>query len=58
MTMKILTLEQTADFLDSATIQQTIDTGHAIIHIGQSVFGGKFVLVNNAQGQTVLTESM
>jgi hypothetical protein len=57
-TMKQLTLAQTADYLASATIEHSHDTGHAIVHVGRSALGVAFVLVNNAQGETVLTESM
>ena len=56
--MKQLTLAQTADYLASATIEHSHDTGHAIVHVGRSALGVAFVLVNNAQGETVLTESM
>ena len=56
--MKQLTLEQTAEYLESATIEQTHDVGHAIVHIGRNAFGVAFVLVNNAAGETTVTESM
>ena len=56
--MRLLTLDQTAAFLEFASIHKTIDVGHALIHIGENAFGCKFVLVNNMLGQTVLTEEM
>lgn len=56
--MKILNPQQTADYLESANIKQSIDMGHAIIHTGISAVGFDFVLVNNAFGQTVLTEGI
>lgn len=55
--MRQLTLDQTADYLEFATIEQTHDVGHAFIHIGRGAFGARFVLVNNAHGETVLIES-
>lgn len=55
--MKQLTLEQTADYLERATIERSHDVGHAIIHIGRNAFGVKFVLINNAFGETTVTES-
>jgi hypothetical protein len=57
-TMQQLTLQQTAAYLEHATIEHTHDVGHALVHIGRSAFGVAFVLVNNTQGETVLTESM
>lgn len=56
--MRLLTLDETAEYLEFATIQQTHDVGHAFIHIGLNAMGGKFVMVNNAQGDTAVTESM
>lgn len=56
--MRLLNLSQTADFLEAATIEKTIEAGHAIIHTGVSEAGSRFVLVNDCHGQTVLTESM
>jgi hypothetical protein len=56
--MKMLNLEQTADYLENANIQQTIDTGHAFIHIGKSMAGHSFVLVNDIHEHSALTESL
>ena len=56
--MKQLTLEQTAEYLEHANIESTQDTGHALIHIGRNAFGAAFVMVNNAQGETTVIESM
>ena len=53
-----LTLEQTADYLEAATIENSIDSGCAITHIGTSPSGVKFILTNDAYGCTALTESM
>lgn len=55
--MKFLTLEQTCEYLDAATIERTIDEGHCFVHIGRGALGARFVLVNNAQGETVLIET-
>ena len=56
--MKTLSLEQTADYLETATINQSIDEGHAIIHIGENEAGCKFIMVNNCMGETMLSERM
>lgn len=56
--MQQLELGQAASYLESATIQQSYDTGHAIIHIGKSASGTRFVMVNDAFGQTAVTESL
>ena len=56
--MQQLTLEQQADYLDSATIESTMDAGHAIIHAGTNEAGVRFVMVNDCFGRTVVTESM
>jgi len=56
--MQFLTLEQTADYLKSATIQTTVDNQFSITHTGLNIAGEKFVLVNDALGNTVLIESL
>ena len=56
--MKTLTLQQTADYLEAATIEHTFDVGHALTHIGINAAGASFVLVNDYTGQTIVTESM
>lgn len=56
--MKSLSLEQVADYLDTAIIDQSIDKGHAIIHIGKNKVGCKFIMVNNCMGETMLSESI
>ena len=56
--MKQLTLQQTAKYLESATIEHTHDVGHALVHIGRNAFGVAFVMANNAQGETTISESM
>lgn len=56
--MRMLSLEQAADFIETAIIEKSHDVGHAIIHTGMSESGSRFVLVNNCYGETVLSESM
>lgn len=56
--MKLLDLQQTARYLEHAEIIQTVDVGHALIHIGKNIAGASFLLVNNAEEQSVLTEGM
>jgi len=53
--MQHLTIQEVSAFLETATIDQTIDEGHAIIHMGKTQSGERFVLVNNLRGETVLT---
>lgn len=56
MTMRFLSLDETAAYLEAATIEQSIDKGHCFVHIGLNAMGGKFVMMNDAQGDTVVTE--
>lgn len=56
--MKILDLQQTADYLENANIMQTVNADHAVIHMGKNEAGVSFVLVNDMFGQTALTESL
>lgn len=51
-------MQEVADYLELANIQQTIDKGHAIVHIGESIAGVSFILINNWEGQSVLTEGL
>ena len=56
--MKAMTLQQTADYLEAANIDHTLNSGHAITHIGTNAAGVPFVLVNDYPGQTVVTEAI
>jgi hypothetical protein len=56
--MEFLTIEECAEYLEFANIHKSIDKGHAIIHIGTTMAGVDFVLVNNFEGETMLTEGL
>ncbi|UCV22856.1 hypothetical protein [Ferribacterium limneticum] len=56
--MKTMTMQETADYLETASIEHTHDIGHAVVHIGTSAAGVSFVLVNDLQGQTIVVEAM
>lgn len=56
--MKTLTTQETADFLEAATIETSHDAGHAIVHVGISETGSRFVLLNDMRGISVVSESM
>lgn len=56
--MLYLTIEQAADYLETATIDRTIDAGHAIVHTGKNAAGVEFVMMNDASGKTVICESL
>lgn len=53
--MQLMTLQQTADYLEAAIIGETIDTGHVLIHVGTNAAGVPFALVNDVHGKTTLT---
>jgi hypothetical protein len=55
--MRMLNEEELAEYYKNANIHQSIDAGHAIIHIGD-IGGLAFVLVNDIHGYSVLTEGM
>lgn len=54
--MKSISLQQTADFLEGATIERTLDAGDTIIHSGIGASGFRFILMNDCMGETVLGE--
>lgn len=56
--MKLLDLQQTADFLESATIEASTEMGHTLIHSGRTESGAQFVLVNCPTGMSALSESL
>jgi len=56
--MRNLTTDEACAYLEFATIEKTIDVRYAFVHIGLNAMGGRFVLVNDAQGNNGLTESM
>ena len=51
-----LTIQQAADYLETAAIKHTIDHGYALTHVGTNAAGAWFVMVNDAEGQTTLIE--
>jgi hypothetical protein len=57
--MKMLNINEQADYLESAIIEKTIKAGHAIIHFGKSAGGVAFVMVNDCFTEgAALTESI
>jgi len=56
-TPRILTLEDFAEYLEGATIKQTIDLGHAVVHHGITNIGFVFTAMNDCFGNTVVSES-
>lgn len=56
--MQNLTLQQATDYLEAATINTTIDSGFAVVKIGVSNAGVRFVLTNDMFGDTTLAEAM
>ncbi len=55
--MQQLTLQQTADYLESAIVTDTHDYGHTIVHHGINAAGAGFVLVNDHKGQSAVSEA-
>ena len=53
--MQTMTLSQTADFIETATIEQTHDFGHALVHVGTAPNGQRFVLTNDMHGETSIS---
>jgi hypothetical protein len=56
--MQHLTLDQTADFLELATIEQSINLGHSVVHVGNLGTAdepARFVLVNDMFGRSILS---
>lgn len=53
--MILLSLEEASDLLATASIENTCDVGHAVIHTGTTEAGLRFVLMNDCHEQTVVT---
>jgi len=53
--MQHLTLAQAADILEAADIEHTADHGHAIVHIGTTGAGQRFVLMNDHTGASTIS---
>lgn len=56
--MQVLTTQQTSDYLEAATIVETVEFPGVIIHRGIAETGHPFVLMNDCFGYSALTESM
>ncbi|WP_187427618.1 hypothetical protein [Comamonas sp. Z1] len=54
--MRTLTPEETADYLESATVIKSMDAGFAITHTGFNAAGIKFLLMTDYNGETTVTE--
>jgi hypothetical protein len=53
--MKTISLQATADLLETASISKSIDMGHFIAHKGIEADGTAFLLVNGgADGESVI----
>lgn len=55
--MHTLNLEDTAEYLEHASIEHTHDIGHAVVHIGVNELGVRFILANDCFGVSVLSEA-
>lgn len=55
--MKLVTTEELCDYLEAATVERTIDLGHAVVNHGISAFGHRFTAVHDYRGSAVLTEA-
>lgn len=53
--MQHLTLTQVADIIESATVEHTADHGHAIVHVGTTEAGLRFVLMNDCNGNSCVS---
>lgn len=56
--MESLTLEQTANYLETSKIESTADLGCFLIHVGKNAAGTSFVMVNDVEGRTTINECM
>ncbi len=54
--MQLLTIQQAADYLEVASVESSTDHGFAVTHTGRNAAGVRFVMVNDASGDTTLTE--
>jgi hypothetical protein len=55
--MQHLSIEETADFLESVTIERTFDLGHVLVHLGNvgtDDSPARFVLMTDSSGRTTL----
>lgn len=54
--MKVIDLQQTADYLESVHIEHSARMGANLVHIGISNEGKEFVFINLADDRNVLAE--
>lgn len=55
MFMKTLSLSETANFLEEAKLEQSIDLGWTLVHVGVNASGQRFVCVTDITGSTSVT---
>lgn len=56
--MRIIGIEAACEYLECAKIEQTIQLGHAVVNVGVSEAGHRFVLLNDYEGSATLSESL
>lgn len=53
-----MNMQETTDYIEAAISLHTHDIGHAVVHIGTNAAGVSFVLVNDYNGETIISEAM
>lgn len=53
--MQTLSLNEAADFLEEAKLEQSIDLGWTLVHVGINASGQRFVCVTDTVGGTSVT---
>lgn len=56
--MQQMKIEEACDYLEAATITKTHDCGHAVVNVGISEAGHRFVMINDYEGNAALSEAL
>jgi hypothetical protein len=56
--VRIIGIEEASGYLEVAKVEQTIQLGHAVVNVGVSEAGHRFVLLHDYEGNAALSESL
>lgn len=56
--MRVIGIEEASDYLEVAKVEQTIQLGHAVVNVGVSEAGHRFVMLHDYEGNAAMSETV
>lgn len=58
MKVRVIGIEEASDYLECAKVEHTTQFGHAVVNVGVSEAGHRFVMLHDFEGNAAVSESM